>query len=432
MTHSVLPSKTSNMANSSPNQSRYLFWSVFAVLCVIWLVVVSFCVINIPYNDDYPVILGGLIDLTQAQGLSGRIDVLFSQYSENRIAVVRMIVLACYKICGQVRFDYLALAGNVFLALIAWSLIRISGASFRWHTIPILFFLLNLQNWANSTWAYASVANYGYLFFSITAIYFASLPGALALVFSMLCCVIGVFTQAGTLPALAVILAMLLYRRRYVYFAVFLAFSAVLTLSYFYGYKSPEYHPDILLGLIFVEKLVPFLTLFIGNSLEVGGRLGPAALGAATLAFFAYLTFVRRLYRDNLALYGVWLYMLALATLVSAGREELGLDISLSARYRIYSLIFVCLGYLSILQMVSRRGKRSFAVAWIVVAVAWSAIFSAVGYPAMRAKQSEYRHLYEQMMYHGAKIIYRPYKGADELLKKAVSMGIYVPEREKE
>src|SRR3989304_2730917 len=68
---------------------------------------------NIPYNDDYDVILGFLLQYLDAGGISERLSLIFAQHNEHRRAFVKGPVLNGQVSAGVVDLGVVVFLGNL-------------------------------------------------------------------------------------------------------------------------------------------------------------------------------------------------------------------------------------------------------------------------------------------------------------------------------
>jgi hypothetical protein len=319
--------------------------------------------INVPVNDDYRAILDNLNKTISTNSISEKVSLFFSQHNEHRIVYDRIWTLLCYKINGQVNFNYLSLIGNLSLL----------GIFFLWFNktrqiskelllvIPISILVFNVSFYENMTFAMATLSNISIFLFSLLSIHFLTkeklTKGCLTL--AIIFFVFAVFTQGGGLFLVPISLFILAHRKLIKQLIIFSVVSLLIILFYFHGYESPSYHPSILSTLIdFKVRALLFSFAFLGNvfsyNLIYTNDLNES-VGLATiigfLFFVAYLYLIKiKYYKKNLFVFSVMSLIVLTSFITGVTRCQFGMDTSGASRYRISSVLFLIGLYLAFIQ----------------------------------------------------------------------------------
>ena len=128
-------------------ETRRRFWvslGLMAIPLVGYLWVFKTYAINMPFLDDYDVMLGWMHQFLSSDTLHGKLYLLFQQHFEHRIVFDHLIELLCFLIFHKINFIFLSFVGSVGLFGIVAVLLyagRKAGLSY-FELIPVPFLLL--------------------------------------------------------------------------------------------------------------------------------------------------------------------------------------------------------------------------------------------------------------------------------------------------
>ena len=133
--------------------------------------------INIPLFDDHA-FKDFLLQWNKTDSILQKIQLLFAQHNEHRIAYTRFVILTIYGLTGQLNYVYLMWVGNLALLGIllvfgkALFLEKPKPNSYLLYAIiPLALVLLTLQHHENTFWGMASIQNFGVVFWSLFCFY---------------------------------------------------------------------------------------------------------------------------------------------------------------------------------------------------------------------------------------------------------------------
>src|SRR5262249_3718418 len=133
--------------------------------------------VNVPVTDDYDAGLQFILDYTaDTAKLPKKLGLLFAQYNEHRIVLVRLAFLADYVLFGQLNFRHVSLLGNAALLLILTLLFQASFTQIRFpqrlfYFLPVPFLLFQMNFWEFPVWGMAGIQNLYVLVFSLLSFY---------------------------------------------------------------------------------------------------------------------------------------------------------------------------------------------------------------------------------------------------------------------
>lgn len=370
----------------------------------------------LPYCDDIDAILGFLNQYTETTGFGNRLELIFSQHNEHRLAYNRSITALYYSLFGQVDLRVLTFIGNLpWFALIGllWVAARRRGVSAaEFSVVPLL--LLSLTHHELITWAMASMQQYAQLFFAILALYlFVREAHGLAL----LCLAVASFSGGGGLLVAPLLVLHACLERRFRLAAVVVAFAGTLAFAYFvyFPYAKPVHHPSIVTAMLSPHILAGYIPAFLG-SVSRNIRIA-IPLGLILLALSVH--FIRRHDKADRFLILVVLFVLETAFVTALTRSGFGIQQALSSRYSEYSLILMSLLYLLGLSHAgsdtvrTRRMQAGVAVAVLTFAFSFA--------PAQRDMRKRSDDLTKGVITHPDQA------AARAIIERAQQKGIFVP-----
>lgn len=345
-----------------------------AIVIGSYFFIVYYYSVNIPFWDDYTH-LNVIAEFINSDSLLEQIKLLFSLHNEHRLVFARLITLAELMLSGEVNFITLIMLGNLSLLGIAVLLFltfdKAHRQAFKWRTIyflPAVLLIFNLSYFEASIWALAAVSSLVVIFLSFLCIFIlirsleqrswwtwgAFLAGVLA-----------AFSQGNGLFVLYVGVFLLILKKRFATATYWGVGTGIISILYFYHYKSPGFHYDQNGIFAILGMALHYLTLFLGAWSKM-----PMLVGATFLTLFLYLV-MSGLHKRNIIFFGFLIFIFLSALAASASRYEIGIDQALSSRYKIYSLLFFAILYLSIFEFLDKRWieklLRGFPVFLIVI-----------------------------------------------------------------
>ncbi len=172
----------------------YRNYLVIFIPVLVYYIVVNHFSLNLPYHDDYLAVLKFLESYQTAPFMS-KVALLLHQHNEHRMLSSRLIYVIYYNLTGGLNFRALIFIGNaqmvVVLLILVYFIRKLLVNNWLLPGIAASICLFDLSNYENSTWAMASIANYGVIFFFMLSLYYYSLNSKytiwLALLFQAVC-----------------------------------------------------------------------------------------------------------------------------------------------------------------------------------------------------------------------------------------------------
>ncbi|HUW59615.1 MAG TPA: hypothetical protein VMZ06_01315 [Candidatus Bathyarchaeia archaeon] len=159
-------------------------------------------------------------------------------------------------------------------------------------------------------------------------------------------------------------------RRRWAYAAIWCCAGAIVVAVYFYGYKSPSYHPSPWLTLHEPLAFALYILQYLGAPVVDYDGFGAAAVGAVGLAILlvcSYVLIPRMGVRALAPYWGLAFYAICGAATTGLGRLGFGIDQATSSRYiTVGNLLWVCDAVLLFLALRGVRGKVVASAAAVV------------------------------------------------------------------
>ncbi len=198
--------------------------------------------VNIPYVDDYPVILGFLTKYKHA-ALSDKIALFFEQTNEHRIVYSKIVYAIYYTLYGDVNFFDLIIINNLHwvAAFVMMILFIRKILPNRW---PIAAFItalamFDINNYENSNAAMFGMQNYGEVLFFFLSLYFYDKAGKKYLWLAILFQVVCIFSSGAGLIICVSLLAFNILRKNKLNVISCLATSIIFGALYFVNYIKP-------------------------------------------------------------------------------------------------------------------------------------------------------------------------------------------------
>ncbi|BAW79541.1 hypothetical conserved protein [Candidatus Nitrosoglobus terrae] len=313
--------------------------------------------VNIPYWDDYTH-LKVITHIIDADSLVEKIKLLFSFHNEHRVVFARLITLASVLLTGEVNFFTLIILGNLSLVGIAiilfLSFFTDQCQDFRWrilYFLPAICLIFNLSYFEASLWALAALSSLPVILLSFLSIFIltrSSDPDSWWALVAFFVGVLAVFTQGNGLLVLYVGAFLLILQNRLTTGMYWGIGTAIISILYFYHYVSLDFSPHESGVLSTIDPILNYLVLFFGSWSST-----PFTVGLFCLGLFSWLI-SSGLYRKNITFFGLLVFIFLSAAAVANGRYQLGMEQALSSRYKIYSLLFCAIIYLSIFEFLRK------------------------------------------------------------------------------
>jgi hypothetical protein len=371
-----------------------LFW-LSLLLTLLPIVAFWLCwghlAVNVPKWDDHALKFYLLANEGETT-VWGKLYQLFKQHNEHRIVLDRVATWLDFNLFGKLDYRHLMVLGNACLLGLIWIFWRViqsaqqdsaAGPKSLFYLPPIAFLLFNLSSWENAFWGMAALQNFSVVLFVIWAIYVLSftqnLSGAVILA------ILATLTSGNGIliwPIGAVLLALQRRFKPLVYWGIS---AAVVIGLYFLGYEKPAGNPpargsviDLLKGWLAFNgaagEVLPFGSAF-AMCLILGGLLTAGLLGGALQNLRKqFLSSTPSSESSNRSFSSFFLgclaFLLGTAAVVAWSRVGFGLDGLITSRYKIYSLLLLCVAYVFAVTQLSGRWRQVAGVLGLVGSVA--------------------------------------------------------------
>lgn len=336
---------------------------VFINVALFSLVIYGFTIyqyaFNMPAGDDYDAILGFLNGYTQSDFLK-KIELIFSQHNEHRIALTRLSSLVDYSIFGRVNFIHLiwfGALGWVLTIYALWHFSKTAKISFIQFS-PIVILLTSSSHFDTMTWAMASIQQYFQILFAVLSIGFM-INRRVAI--SLISYLFAVFTGGGGLILGPLMSVYYFSRREWRQLCINVLASIAIYTAYFalLPYHSPE-PKNLAINLAHLQTWFSYAMGFIGS---VGSAPQYGALPILITGFCATILFLlnaKSAQARSPLFFWIGIYVMLLGLVTALNRSDLGLLSSGDSRYSPYSLLFIACLYLGYINSVTSAKSKKF------------------------------------------------------------------------
>ncbi len=438
------------------NRRSLAVLAVTLVPVAVFFTLVGLFSVNIPYNDDYETVLGFMNDYVSASQFNRRFDLIVQPWNEHRIVFSRLITIVLYRIAGHIDFRTMILVGNTGLLMVISALFYLFSRKNMKRGIyflpAVLLFFQPSYN-ENILFGMAALANFFVLGFGFLSIAILSpdnkAPRSVLLPVSLTLSLLSYYTQANGILYLVIGLALLLYQKRYREGVVWFVVSAA-AFAFYSLYQTPlALASPKTIDFPYISRMALYFFSFIGNvfGISAGGFYAsggpsfltvisgilPIAGGIFVCGYFIFLT-VRRYDRTNPVIYALFvlLFLTAAGAAYSRG-SSYGVAQALTSRYRVVTILFYILGYLSLLDIVRNKPleKKVFALA-LSLSLVYNLTVYALKWQPIRIHRQNLIISMDRWKISGSGIdpLAHPSNYANRILRTSVNMGIYkVPDQ---
>lgn len=432
---------------------------VLAVPVLLWVAVICYYSINLPWYDDFDPFPDFLHKWITSGSLLERLQLLFQPNNEHRMVIGKLVTVIYYKITGQLNFTFLHLAGACFtlgtLALF-WSAFKKTRLN-AWYFLPVPFLLFQLQYHLIFLWAICGLQHQPVVFFVCLSMFLLAGKRFTGAALAGVCATFAMSSGIFVWPAGVMIL---LVRSEYKRLAVWIAIAVVAVGLYFYGMsaqgnessfaffvKNP--HLSVLGFFAFLGGLFDFFpekSIVVRSALPV--LMSFLVMIWVTIWLFRQVspwlarTFGRAAnpFPGNRSdqgvkqlesfLLGILTFLLVEALVIGLLRPRFGFFVMIVSNYKIYPALFLIVAYLSLVTSVSRERTRTrvWQAASAVAGLIW--LISIFTYLPVIAERHKYYVVngYNQE-HNGFGLGHVPYSEAaryvDNVMKYLVKAGIY-------
>ena len=368
-------------------------WAVALCLILIPPVIFGFIfqkyAINIPHWDDLAV-RNSLVSFLTTDSLAEKIKVLFAQHNEHRIFLTRVFALLVYQLTGTLNLKALMVIGNLALAGLLFVFYKVSRQYklSLWTLVPVSFLLFMSSLYENVFWGMASVQNFWVILLAFLSLYFLVHSYGKAtigyFVLAVLFCFLGVFTSSNGILIPVIGIGVLAFQKRFRELGIWTGAAVIFLFIYFFNYTKP---PDSNTAIDFSAPTTLFkgLLAVLGSGFDVSFIAPnkhldvPMTTGVVVLIIIGLFTLQVLFRKYNINQRNNDLFLLAcLAFLgitcagIVAGRLSYGIEVLISSKYKINSILILCICYFILLNSVNESTRNQFARISIVAAIVFN------------------------------------------------------------
>lgn len=340
----------SNLSHSSIINT--ILWIAFFIPFIIYSIFIFRYAVNIPYQDDYDVVLNFINTFIQMQTLEEKTALLFSQHNEHRIVFDRIVFLCYYYLFHEVNFIFFIIFGNLgwLLTIITLILYLKNNSKFSFaYLLPIPYILLLPVHHENMFFAMAAIQNYWFIFFVV--IFLICLSKDKKILFFALF-PIALFTSGGGIILYLLGNLFLLLRKKWQSLALFFILSTYFMVLYFHGYDKPPYHPDIFETALNPLRATVYFFTFLGNIFIVPLSELSLLTGFILCALSAYFIFIKQ--KEDDYFWKLVICFVVLITLTTTlTRSGFGIRQAVVSRYSLFPLLVLVCVYVFIISSIS-------------------------------------------------------------------------------
>lgn len=370
--------------------NRY-FWLIGLIPIYLYFKSVFIYSQNIPHWDDYAII-DFVNRFNNSDSFFEKINLIFAQHNEHRIAFTRLIALLIYKLNGSLNFQWFIWFGNfglVGILIVFYKFLTKIDFSIN-YLVPICFIIFQFSLYENTFWGMASVQNFWVVFFVLMAFWQISVQKI-----PYFWAFMAAFTSAnGVLfvPIIGVI--SFLYFKNYKQLIKFSILGLLILACYFLLYqKPPNTQPvsiDFLKNIKATFMLLGSVFDLFPNMIFEKKEFFSMFFGGILLAVSLFVLFRNYLISKELRithkfdfvfLASILLFVLGTCFLTSLARLQYGFYVFLTSKYKIYSILALCSVYLILLVNFKYFGKRFVLIffTFIAACVNFLSNYNAIG-----------------------------------------------------
>ncbi|MES2387667.1 MAG: hypothetical protein V4543_06675 [Bacteroidota bacterium] len=354
--------------------------------------------VNYPFGDDYYFILDFFLDFFDSSAtFSSRLAALFRPHNlgDYRPAFPKLIFLLDILLFGKVNFSRLQFYGNLNLLIITALLWRSFRAEANIKLIafaPFVWLLFQLQYRPVTFWSTAAVVNLSSLTLNFWVLHILCKAEGRRILWSIPIILAGICTGGSAMLILPFGLIVMLYRKTgWRLIAPWLLCFAVFIALFFWHNPRPESNIHILLSQ--PQRILNFFFTNVGSLLgrkRLSPALSSASIFAARLAgiaavFWLVYLLYRKYWERNLYLLTMLAFLLATCLLIAYGRINIGEELALGNRNRIYSLLAMGIIYLLAFEFAKEKQRSIIWAFFLILGISSSLLSLRMDLPEVKS-----------------------------------------------
>ncbi|MGA8089410.1 MAG: hypothetical protein WCA10_19210 [Terracidiphilus sp.] len=311
--------------------------------------------LDLPILDDYEAILGFMNRWATSPSITDRlIWFLTSQHVEVKLFLLHAIVLVQYAVLGHVNFRFLSLFSEgllLGLAYLLWKMFVPKSPDTLLRLtlfLPVTFLLFQLQYSLELSVVTQGMAHIAGLLFSLAALYELNRDNRRSFVAALAFLLLAVASFGNGFMVVPIGMLILARKRRYKELGLFLAIS--LACVAIYAYRFDFHVPEG--GVVSVPQFnwltIPkdclYVVYFLGSAGGLNSHFPPGGLilGILLVATFVWMLATGQMSKNFLP-FDCAMFLLLSAATAASRRAAFGVTQSLDPRYSLYSITFVIL-----------------------------------------------------------------------------------------
>lgn len=332
------------------------YWSPLAIFSwigillppVIYIYFVYTYSLNIPFSDDFT-IMSQAINTIQATNFNEKFSALFSLNGEHRLVFLRLSYLLSYLLFEEIDFRFLTFFGNTALVALLFLFLKITKVphSNLLYFVPVSILLFQLQTWKNMTWAQSAIEHQCIFLFTGLTFYLLNKNSNRYFLFGFFFAVVSIYTNGSGLGTIFLGWIILLINKKYRQSVVWAIGTLLLSVFYFKNFHT---FTNVLSGtesLAGLKNLLIYFFSFLGSALSLNNLQVAFGCGVALSFYLCFLTW-EKYFKKNSTVYMFMVFIFIYAAMVAIARSDLGVENVFAPRYKVASVILICLVYMSL------------------------------------------------------------------------------------
>lgn len=218
---------------------RYITIIFWLIPPVVFIVFVGTFAQNLIVLDDYNMIGNPFIGYLKANTFGETIKAIFSQQNEYRFPILSSLSIFQYELFGQIRFNFYPIYGNLAVFGMCALILHVYGRNRGYKKLlPIVYLMFPLHIYIIIAWANASCQYLPALGYSLLTMYLLAQDNKKLRTVAFITGFLGAFSFGSGLFGILFGMVVLLIKKSYKFFFIWLAFSGVVFLIYFTNYRQ--------------------------------------------------------------------------------------------------------------------------------------------------------------------------------------------------
>ena len=296
--------------------------------------------VNIPYLDDYFIILDFLNKCLHSPHVGEKVMLISAQWGEHRPAFTKVVSLMLYGLTGEINFKVLMFIGDLsFVGLLILFYKTLPKENRLLAVLPVAFVLFQPQFYGYLYFAMASLGQLWVLTFAFLSVYFVTKEQEKDFLLAIFFMLLSFFTNANGFLVFPIgLIPLVMHRKHKRTFIWFI--SGIITLFLYFGnYHIPTYVP-----YSFSPATIRYFFRLVGSGIKPS-----IFIGILFFLYFLYLVTVGYV-KKNSPIFLFLLFVMISILLLSFGRGEMN-HFSIDV-YKIYSVLLLVLYYVSVIDSI--------------------------------------------------------------------------------